>query len=474
MPDVTNTIGCAVARRKQARVSSPSRRVPELELVVAISSFGGALALFAIAWLSFQVSGSLLVSILVLSAGAVPSLLLMKTSAKLPRRYDVRTLCACVSLVKGGVFALLALVLQLGYVSVWLLLVGALFVGVLMALYTPAYNLVLRSIAPVGHLDALDAALASWTAVATVAGLLSGGLLMHRFGGPLVFLVNAASYLPIAIFFLRLPPVQTTRSADSASQVAMRETISLISRTPLLRRVVVLTMVFQLLAWPLTRVLQHVAKVVLDNPITFALLLMSFQVGAILVAPVLKLSQKRAGYASIFARSALVLVVALVLVGVAGVLPSGVAHLVAIMVVLVPFGLAVNLSAALLQACMQVGAPDDGESSILAIYSAVVAIIGLIGALLISELVAFVSIWIIVTVEGGILAVLMGVAFRRRWFADLDAASAGLEEHPRDRVLRHHWGRHRDAFGSFGTGVEPLSTGKHRIRERSSSQPRPS
>src|SRR3954462_2284471 len=125
---MTNTIGRGVVRRKQARVSSPSRRIPELELVVAISSFGSALALFAIAWLSFEVSGSLLVSILVLSAGAVPSLLLMKTSAKLPLRCDVRKLCAVVSLVKVGVFTLLALLLQLGYVSVWLLLLGALFV----------------------------------------------------------------------------------------------------------------------------------------------------------------------------------------------------------------------------------------------------------------------------------------------------------------------------------------------------------
>lgn len=250
----------------------------------------------------------------------------------------------------------------------------------------------------------------------------------------------------------------------------MRDTISLIFGTPLLRRVVFFTVVFQLLAWPLTRVFQHVAKVVLDNSITFSLLLVSFQVGAMLVAPVLKMSEKRASYASIVARSALVLVAALILVGVAGVLPSGVAHLIAIMVVLVPFGLAVNLSAALLQACMQVGAPDAREPAILAIYSAVIAIVGLIGALFISELVSFVSIWIIVTIEGVILAVLLGVAFHRRWFADLDAASANREEHPRDIVLRHHWGRHRDAFGSFGTGVEPLSAGKHRIREWSRSE----
>lgn len=433
---------------------------------VAISAFGGALALFGLAWLSYQVSGSLLVSILVLSAGAIPSLLLIKTSAKLPQRYDVRRLCALVLGIKVILFVLLAYLLWLGYVSIWLLLAGALFVGILIALYTPAYNLVLRSVAPAGKLDQLDASLASWTAVASVAGLITGGLLMSNFGGPIVFLVNAASYVPMIVVLLRLPAVEATKSADHAAEVDMRATISLISGTALLRRVIFFTVVFQLLAWPLTRVFQHVAKLVLDNPITFSLLLVAFQVGAMLVAPTLQMMKKRASYAEIVQRSAFVLVGVLVLVGVAGLLPSGVAHLVAIMLVLIPFGLAVNLAAALLQACMQLGSPDAREPAMLAIYSAVIAIVGLIGALAISELVAFVSLWIIVTIEGLVLAGLMIAAHRNHWFADLDAASAEHAEHPRDTVLRHHRGRQRFGFASFGNSVEPLSVGKHRMREK--------
>lgn len=61
---------------------SNNSAVRGLTVAVAISAFGGALALFGLAWLSFLVSGSLLVSILVLSAGAIPSLLLIKTSFK--------------------------------------------------------------------------------------------------------------------------------------------------------------------------------------------------------------------------------------------------------------------------------------------------------------------------------------------------------------------------------------------------------
>lgn len=441
-------------------------RTRSIEVTVAISAYGSALAIFALAWLSYLISGSLIVSILVLSAGALPSLFLMKTSATLPLRYDPRRLCAFLLAIKVAVFVLLALLLRLGFVSVWLLLLGALFVGVLIALFTPAYNLILRSVAAPGQLDKLDATLASWTAGATIVGLISGGLMMDSLGASAVFLINALTYLPMIFVFLALPVVDANKATDHASEMNLRATIQLISGTSLLRRVVLFTIFFQLLAWPLTRVFQHVAKVVLDDPITFSLLLVAFQIGALLVAPVLNISSKRANYSSIVQRSALVLVLALIFVAVAGALPSGVLQLAAIMLVLVPFGLAVNLSAALLQACMQVGSPDTREPAILAIYAAVIALIGFIGTLGISALISVISIWIILAVEGVLLGILMFVAYRTKWFADLDTAETDRgETTPTERILRHHNGRQHHGFVSFGHNLEPLSSGKHRVRD---------
>ncbi len=445
--------------------STPAR-TRNVTITVAISAFGSALAMFGIAWLSYQVSGSILVSVLVLSAGALPSLFLMKTSAQLPLRFDPRRLCAVLLSIKVAVFVLLAALLWLGYISIWLLLLGALLFGVLIALFTPAYNLILRSVAPLGELDKLDATLASWTAGATIVGLISGGLLMNSLGAPAVFMINAASYLPMIIVFLALPTLDARKATDHASEMNLRATISQISDTALLRRVVLFTLIFQLLAWPLTRVFQHVAKLVLDSPVTFSLLLVAFQIGALLVAPVLNLSKSRASYSSIVRRASLVLVLALIFVGVAGVLPSGVLQLAAIMLILVPFGLAVNLAAALLQACMQVGSPDTREPAILAIYAGAIAIVGFIGTLALSALVSVVSIWVILAVEGIVLGLLVFVAYRGGWFADLDAAEADRgETTAADRVLRHHHGRQRFGFASFGHSLEPLSIGNHRLRD---------
>ena len=195
---------------------------------VAISAYGSALAMFALAWLSYQISGSLLISILVLSAGALPSLVLMKTSAEITQRFDVRVLCANLLWIKVGVFVLLALLIQLGYISVWLLLIGALFVGVLIALFTPSYNLILRSVAPPGQLDKLDASLATWVAGATIIGLISGGLLMNTLGAPAVFLINSSTYLPMIFVFMRLPAVDTKKPIDHDSEMGLRATLSLI------------------------------------------------------------------------------------------------------------------------------------------------------------------------------------------------------------------------------------------------------
>ena len=448
--------------------ATSTAQLRRVKLSVAISAFGSALAMFGIAWLSYLVSGSILVSVLVLSAGAVPSLLLMKTSAQLPLRHDPRRLCAILLAIKVGVFVLLAGLLWLGYVSIWLLLIGALLFGVLIALFTPAYNLILRSVAPPGELDKLDATLASWTAGATIVGLICGGLMMDSLGAPAVFLVNALSYLPMIFVFLALPAMDPRTPTDRKSEMNLRATISQISGTSLLRRVILFTLVFQLLAWPLTRVFQHVAKLVLDSPMTFSLLLVAFQIGALLVAPVLNMSRQRATYSSIVRRASLVLVLALTFVGIAGVLPSGVLQLAAIMLILVPFGLAVNLAAALLQACMQVGSPDTREPAILAIYAGAIAIVGFIGTLAFSALVTVVSIWVILAVEGVLLGGLMFFAYRNGWFADLDAAETDRgETTATERVLRHHNGRQRFGFASFGHSLEPLAMGHHRVQDES-------
>ena len=449
-------------------MSSSSERTRRVTFTVAISAFGSALAMFGIAWLSYQVSGSILVSVLVLSAGALPSLFLMKTSAQLPLRFDPRRLCAALLTIKVAVFVLLAGILWLGYISIWLLLIGALLFGIVIALFTPAYNLILRSVAPPGELDKLDATLASWTAGATIVGLITGGLMMNSLGAPTVFLINALSYLPMIIVFLALPALDARKPIDHASEMNLRATISQIAGTSLLRRVILFTLIFQLLAWPLTRIFQHVAKLVLDSPVTFSLLLVAFQIGALLVAPVLNMSKARATYSSIVRRASLVLVLALIFVGVAGILPSGLLQLVAIMLILVPFGLAVNLAAALLQACMQVGSEDTREPAILAIYAGAIAIVGFIGTLAVSALAAVVSIWVILAVEGALLGALMLVAYRGGWFEDLDTAESDRgDTTATERVLRHHHGRQRFGFASFGHSLEPLSIGSHRVKDES-------
>ena len=451
--------------------SQPASSPRHVIIANTLSSFGSAMAMFSLAWLSYQLSGSLLVSIIVISAGTIPAVLLMQTSARLSSRFDPRSIAASAMLVMAvGVF-LLAWLIWLGFISVWLLLAATLLSGTVNAIYSPAYNLILKSTTDRGKLDQLDASLASWGAVASGIGLIAGGLLIDRLGAAGIFAIDAASYLPLIFVFLRLTrsgkasTPESSETSDPASHVKLRETISLIVGTPLLRRVITLTVIFQLLAWPLTRSFQHVATVVLENPVTFAALLLAFQFGVMLVSPMMKRARRSLSYSAIAYRAAVALTGALILVAISGLLPSGLAQLISIMLILVPFGLGVSLAAALLQACMQVGAPDVKEASVLAVYAGFGTLAGTIGGIALGQATALISIWVVIGVEALVLVLLMFIAHRNRWFMDLDSATPIDAEHPAEKLLRHHHSRFRQPLVNHGTFTTPLLVAEDRVAQ---------
>ncbi len=61
---------------------------------------------------------------------------------------------------------------------------------------------------------------------------------------------------------------------------------------------------------------------------------------------------------------------------------------------------------------------------------------------------------------------LRSLAYRTDWFADLDAAEQGSQTDAVERVKRHHYGRLRYGFASFGHHLEPLSIGHHRVADQ--------
>jgi MFS family permease len=442
----------------------------------ALSAFGSAMALFAFAWLSYEISGVLLVAIIIVSAGSIPAVLLMRMGFRLAERLDPTVVAASSIAIFAVGIVLLAWLLWLGYVSIWLLLFASLVTGAVTAFYTPAFNLVLRSTAEDGKLDELDASLAAWAAFATAAGLITGGLLFNWVGAPGIFIIFGVSYVPLMVVVLRLPRVGKAEQhngdalLESVSEMKLRATVTLIAETPLLRHVFTLTIIFQLLAWPLTRSFHHVADVVLANPVAFAALLLSFQLGLMAVWPVMKRANSNLSYSAMALRAAAVLAAVLVLVAVSGLLPSGILQLVSIMIILIPFGLAVSLAAALLQACMQLGAPDVKEPTVLAMYAGLATLTGMIGGILLGHATAFISIWVVLAADAIVLAVLIAVAYRKKWFADLDSVAKSGGEHPHDTVLRHHQARNRHSHGlavaHAGAVAAPLRAGSDRAEEQ--------
>jgi hypothetical protein len=77
------------------------------------------------------------------------------------------------------------------------------------------------------------------------------------------------------------------------------------------------------------------------------------------------------------------------------------------MVVLIPLGMALNMTTVLVSAAVQSGAPDEYEASVLAVYSAGITVITPVGALIVSGIADATNVWVAVVVEGLCIGVLL-------------------------------------------------------------------
>ena len=65
-------------------------RVATLVAANTISTFGSAVAMLAFTFVSYQLTGTLLASAVIMAVSALPALLLMRPAASLTQRFDLR------------------------------------------------------------------------------------------------------------------------------------------------------------------------------------------------------------------------------------------------------------------------------------------------------------------------------------------------------------------------------------------------
>ncbi len=418
----------------------------------SVSSFGSGVASLAFSYVSYRLSGSLAIAVIVLALQSLPSAFLVKPAAALAQKYDLRWVVAVSEAAKFVIYVAVGVLVALGYLSLGLLMVTALVSGAVSALNYPAWNKLLVQVAPKGALDSLDASLSSWGAVAGIVGVLVGGQMLDGLGAASLFLVNAVTYLFPLVAALRQPPMRAVPEPPGTRPESFVADARLLFSVAALRRVVVLSIMLELVAWPILKLLPRVAEDVDPTSQTFSLLLGAFYLGNSGVAVMLSRGKKRFGYQAIMLVSLVVLAGALVAMWASGLLPGGVLHVVVLMAIIAPIGLALSLVVTVISASVQLGAPDSKEIRVLAVYSAIVTLVSPIGGLAITGLVGILDIWVVVAVEAlGVITLVAYVGWSKigrdlREFATKDI----------DGEILRHYGRHLVA-SSLERGVSRRS-----------------
>lgn len=415
-----------------------------LRLLVAgssISSLGSGVASLAFSYISYKISGSLAIAVVVLALQSLPSAFLIKPAAHLASRYDLRLVVAGAEAAKFVIYVAVGVLVLMGYLSLGLLMVTALVSGSVSALNYPAWNKLLVRVAPQGQLDRLDASLSSWGAVAGILGVLIGGQMLDGLGAASLFFVNAISYLFPLLAVLRQPAMPPEPLPPGTKSESFASDARLLFTVATLRRVVILAILLELVAWPILKLLPRVAEDVDPTSQTFSLLLGAFYLGNSGVSIFLARGKKHHGYQAIMLASLVVLAIALVAMWMSGLLPGGVGHVIVLMLIIAPIGLALSLVVTVISASIQLGAPDSKEIRVLAVYSAAVTLVAPIGGLAITGLVGVLDIWVVVAVEAiGVLALVAYVGWSSlgkdlRTFAEKDRDGLMLRRHSRHLVV---------------------------------------
>ena len=404
-----------------SRVLRGHPRVVALVATFTFSNFGSAVAMLAFTYVSYVITGSLVATVVIMAASALPAALLMRRATRLAERFDLRWSTTWLTLGKAALFFVVGWMLSIGYLSYWLLLVTSLINGILGALIFPSWNDFVRQIAPDGRVADLDSVLMSFSAVAGIFGVIVGGFMLDAWGPGSLFILNAITYLFYVLPLVLFDPVRAPSRADG--RVSIRDAARVMRDVASLRRFVIIALVVQVVAWPILNLLPNIAVGIGSSAVIFSLLLSSVYAGMALVAPILSRREKRYSQWHIAIVALIILMIAIALVSLAPLMSESL-RLLVLMAVLIPLGMALNMTSVLTSAAVQSDAPDDQEAEVLAVYSALITVITPVGALVVSAIADSWSVWAAVLIEALGIGVLVTFFLSSQARADFDRALA--------------------------------------------------
>jgi MFS family permease len=411
-------------------------RVPAVRrLVVAYvgSALGSGILGVAIAFAAYQESDSLVLTVVALSANALPAFFLAPLVGRLATRRDPRLVDVLGRVAKIVQMGAVAAVAFSGDLSYELLVVTGLVNGSISALVSPAWPQLMRMVAPEDRLPELTAFFPAISAVASIVGALVGGLVVATVGIGWAFTINGLSFLPMIVAVRAIPGSPPEYDTGRRSR-AIRAGFQTVSRNAALRRAFLLAGLLNLAAWPVLSTLPALAHEIEPRGHILGFLTGAFYAGAAAVTWVVARARRRYPYSKVlfvgFLTAGLTLLAHSALTSWRN---PGADAVVAAALTLVPIGLAISLNTALLQALVQLDSPADSERGVLVVYATVTTIVTPLGGLLIGAAADLTSLWWALAGAGLALTILaLSLRTRLEVFDPLDQ---------RDPIAPtgHHW-----------------------------------
>jgi MFS family permease len=169
-------------------------------------------------WLVYRLTGSPLDLGLVASVSFAPFLLFAPLAGLLVDRVDRRRLVLCTQTGYMLLGVLQAVLTATGLIELWHVVIIAFCLGLAETLELPARLALIGRVVPAEDLLNAVALHSSAFNAARILGPAVAGLLLARYGEPVVFTANAASYVPVIVGLarMRLAPVERLAAPASA------------------------------------------------------------------------------------------------------------------------------------------------------------------------------------------------------------------------------------------------------------------
>jgi MFS family permease len=443
-------------------------RLPWLRpLVVAqlFSSVGTAMAMLAVAYLSFTSANSLLHTVMVATAYSLPAAFVGGFAGRLADTRDHRRVVFTTSAASIAIWLGVTGLEVADVLNPWWLTVSSFCAGLAGAVQYPSWQELERQLVPSERLQEANALFSSAGATARIFGAVVGGVLVTWIGAGWVFVFNALTYVPMMVVVVRIPAAPR-KDAKDVTRVRLRDALQYARREPAVLLSLRLVIILTLLAVPIAKLLPAVADELGGEAHNLGILTAFYSLGGSLVAAVLHRLTKHRSKSALVAPAVLACGISLLIIGLVGDRLGGAGRQVAVLALLVPIGLGLAMAQAVLSATVQVSASEEMESEVIALYAAVVSIVTPIGGFALAGVADATTVWLAVAIAGGGLAVVSVAMYfltpLELTTVDPDSA-AGSAQHDAAVDHGHHLGAQPVGFIHPGQ-FHPLTIGRRRRR----------